>query len=104
VDCLQETTCVEVLSKIYPEVKIIVCQNGVILPPVEILFSSQWLPQKTHGIWNEQTKELIFLLVKTTQERDSDPKEQDQACLARTTIHQDNEQRQLLLVAWLSGS
>jgi hypothetical protein len=40
----------------------------------------------------------------STQEQDRDPKEQDQACLERTTNHQDNEQRQSLLVAWLSGS
>jgi hypothetical protein len=40
----------------------------------------------------------------STQERDRDTEEQDQACLARETTHQDNEQRQLLLVAWLSGS
>jgi hypothetical protein len=36
--------------------------------------------------------------------RDCDTEEQDQTCLAGTTTHQNNNQRQLLLVAWLSGS
>jgi hypothetical protein len=31
---------------------------------VEILFSSQWLPPKTHGIWDEPTLGLVFPLVK----------------------------------------
>jgi homoserine acetyltransferase len=32
------------------------------------------------------------------------PKEQDQACLASSTTHKENEQQQLLVVAGLSGS
>jgi hypothetical protein len=39
-----------------------------------------------------------------TQERDRDTEEQDKARLARTMTRQDNKQRQLLLVASLSGS
>jgi hypothetical protein len=40
----------------------------------------------------------------STQERDRDTEEQDQSGLARAMTHQDNKQRQLLLVPWLSGS
>jgi hypothetical protein len=58
--CLQDTTFVEVLSELYPGVKIVVWQTGVILPPVENLFSSQWLPPKTQGIWDEPALELVF--------------------------------------------
>jgi hypothetical protein len=40
---------------------------------------------------------------RSTQERDRDTEEHDQTCLAGTTTRQNNKQRQLLLVAWLSG-
>jgi hypothetical protein len=55
---------VEMLSELYPEVKIRVWQTGVILPPVKILFSSQCLPPKTHGIWSKQALKLVFSSVK----------------------------------------
>jgi hypothetical protein len=64
---LQYITFVEELSELYPEVKIIVWQTGVILPPVEILFSSQWLPPKTHSIWGRLALELILSSVKKTR-------------------------------------
>jgi hypothetical protein len=41
---------------------------------------------------------------RSTQEQDRNTEEQEQACLAGTTTRQDNKQRHLLLVAWLSGS
>lgn len=53
--CLQDNNFVEVLSELYPEVKISVWQTGVILPPVEILFSSQWSKHMASGTnmhWN----------------------------------------------------
>jgi hypothetical protein len=58
--CLQYITFVKVLSELYPEVKLSVWQTGVMLPPVEVLFSSQWLPPKTHGIWDEPSLRLVF--------------------------------------------
>jgi hypothetical protein len=48
--CLQESTFFKALSSIYPKVKIIFWQTGVVLRPVEYLFFSQWPPPESHGI------------------------------------------------------
>jgi hypothetical protein len=41
---------------------------------------------------------------RATQEKDSNTEEQDQTCMTGLTTRQNNQQRQLLLVAWISGS
>jgi hypothetical protein len=62
--CLQETTHLEALSSLYPEVNIIVWKTGVILPPVEYLVSSLCLPPKSHWIWDDPALEFVFSSMK----------------------------------------
>jgi hypothetical protein len=64
VDLFTRIHFLETLSSIYHEVKIIVCQTCVVLPPVGYLLVLQWLPLNSHGIWYKPALELVFSLVK----------------------------------------
>jgi hypothetical protein len=61
--CLQETKQLEALSILYLSVNII-WKAGVILPAVDYLFSSQWLPPKSRDIWQNPGLEFLFSSVK----------------------------------------
>jgi hypothetical protein len=50
---LQESTYLDDLAILYPSVDIIIWKAGVIIPAVDYLFSSQWLPPKSRDIWHD---------------------------------------------------
>jgi hypothetical protein len=65
--CLKEPTFFDVLNVLYPHSKVVLWEEGVVLPQVTVMMCSQWIPSKSHAIW--KTLELKLVLAQVTSPR-----------------------------------
>jgi hypothetical protein len=58
--CEREATFVANLMRIYPKTTFLTWKPEIVLPPVNFVFCSQWLPPLSNKIWHCEVLEVLF--------------------------------------------
>jgi hypothetical protein len=58
--CVSEATFVDNLVRIYPTTTCIMWKPDMVLPPVNLVFCSQWLPPISNKIWHCEVLEALL--------------------------------------------
>jgi hypothetical protein len=58
--CVMEATFVATLMRIYPKTAFLTWKPDMVLPPVNFVFCSQWLPPLSNKIWHCEVLEVFL--------------------------------------------
>jgi hypothetical protein len=57
---MREATFVANLASLYPKTTFIIWEPGIILPLVNFIFCSHWLPPLTNKVWKCDMLEVVY--------------------------------------------
>jgi hypothetical protein len=61
--CVRDATFVANLASLYPKTTFITWEPDIILPPVNFIFCSHWVPPLTNEVWKCDMLEVLFASV-----------------------------------------
>jgi hypothetical protein len=59
--CVRKATLVANITRIYPKTIFLTWKPDMVLPPVNFIFCSQWLPPLSNKIWHCEALEVLFV-------------------------------------------